>query len=180
MRLGYLMRQQVVAAIHAKVLRLNSASVAYASTGGRPRRAAPGGQGRAGQALLPGARRLRGARTCALPSAGAPPRQQALTLSPAPATGHVVNLASNDVRRFDDALPFWVYVWSAPLETLLVLVMVARELGWVPAVAGVSVLLAVLPLQVGRFWGRRGGEAAARGACGGGRTPVAVCTARPP
>ena len=37
MRLGYVMRQQVVAAIHAKVLRLNSASVAYASTGARPR-----------------------------------------------------------------------------------------------------------------------------------------------
>jgi hypothetical protein len=35
MRLGYVMRQQVVAAIHAKVLRLNSASVAYASTGAK-------------------------------------------------------------------------------------------------------------------------------------------------
>ncbi|KIZ02657.1 hypothetical protein MNEG_5307 [Monoraphidium neglectum] len=33
MRLGYIMRQQVVSAIHAKVLRLNSASVAHASTG---------------------------------------------------------------------------------------------------------------------------------------------------
>ncbi|GBF93736.1 hypothetical protein Rsub_06068 [Raphidocelis subcapitata] len=93
MRLGYVMRQQVVSAIHAKVLRLNSASVAYAST------------------------------------------------------GHVVNLASNDVRRLDDALPFWIYVWSAPLETLLVLVMVGLELGWAPAAAGVAVMLGVMPLQ---------------------------------
>lgn len=93
MRLGFVMRQQVVAAIHSKVLRLNSASVAHAST------------------------------------------------------GHVVNLASNDVRRFDDALPFWVYSWSAPLETLLVLVMVALELGWAPAAAGVAAMLAVMPLQ---------------------------------
>lgn len=93
MRLGYVMRQQVVAAIHLKVLRLNSAGVARAST------------------------------------------------------GHVVNLASNDVRRLDDALPFWVYTWSAPLETVMVLVMVARELGWAPAAAGVAAMLAVMPLQ---------------------------------
>jgi ATP-binding cassette subfamily C (CFTR/MRP) protein 4 len=66
-----------------------------------------------------------------------------------------VNLASNDVRRLDDALPFWIYVWSAPLETLLVLVMVALELGWAPAAAGVAAMLAVMPLQVRAR--RRGG-----------------------
>jgi hypothetical protein len=46
MRLGYVMRQQVVAAIHAKVLRLNSASVAYASTGAQRR----WGRGQGGKA----------------------------------------------------------------------------------------------------------------------------------
>lgn len=110
MRLGYVMRQQVVAAVHAKVLRLNSAAVARAST------------------------------------------------------GHVVNLASNDVRRLDDALPFWVYTWSAPLETLMVLVMVAKELGWAPAAAGVGAVLGVIPLQtlLAQFVGGLRRSAAAR------------------
>jgi ATP-binding cassette subfamily C (CFTR/MRP) protein 4 len=53
MRIGYTMRQAVVAALQAKVLRLNSAAVQAVSA------------------------------------------------------GQVVNLASNDVRRFDDAMPFW-------------------------------------------------------------------------
>lgn len=38
--------------------------------------------------------------------------------------GHVVNLVSNDVRRFDDALTYWVFVWSAPLELAMVFIMV--------------------------------------------------------
>jgi ATP-binding cassette subfamily C (CFTR/MRP) protein 4 len=87
------MRQQVIAAIHAKVLRLNSASIVHAST------------------------------------------------------GHIVNMASNDVRRFDDALPFWLFTWAAPLETVAVLLMVSLELGFVPAICGVGALLSVMPLQ---------------------------------
>ncbi len=47
------MRQQCIAAVHAKALRLNASSIAHAST------------------------------------------------------GHVVNLVSNDVRRFDDAMQNW-------------------------------------------------------------------------
>ena len=58
MHTGFLMRQQVVAAVHGKVLRLNSASIAHVSS------------------------------------------------------GHVVNLVSNDVRRFDDAMPLWVFLWA--------------------------------------------------------------------
>jgi hypothetical protein len=33
MRMGFTMRQQVVSAIHSKVLRLNSAAVAHANSG---------------------------------------------------------------------------------------------------------------------------------------------------
>jgi ATP-binding cassette subfamily C (CFTR/MRP) protein 4 len=93
MRMGFTMRQQVVAAIHQKVLRLNSASVVHANT------------------------------------------------------GHIVNLASNDVRRFDDAVPFWLFIWAAPLETAAVLLMVSLELGFVPAICGVGACLSVMPLQ---------------------------------
>jgi hypothetical protein len=53
MNAGYVMRQQCIAAINSKVLRLNAAAVSHISN------------------------------------------------------GHIVNLASNDARRFDDAMPFW-------------------------------------------------------------------------
>jgi hypothetical protein len=53
MRIGFRMRQQAIAAVHAKVLRLNSAAVVSANS------------------------------------------------------GRIVNLVSNDVRRFDDLAPFW-------------------------------------------------------------------------
>ena len=42
-----------------------------------------------------------------------------------------MNLVSNDVRRFDDAMPFWVFLWGAPLELLMVFIMVrAGGGGW--------------------------------------------------
>ena len=62
-------------------------------------------------------------------------------------SGRIINLVSNDVRRFDDVGPFWVFVWAGPLETSVVLLMVALELGIVPAVAGVGTLLLLVPLQ---------------------------------
>lgn len=93
MHTGFSMRQQCVAAIHNKVLRLNSAAIAHVSS------------------------------------------------------GHVVNLVSNDVRRFDDAGPFWVFLWAGPLELGMVLLMVALELGIFPALAGVAATLVLIPVQ---------------------------------
>lgn len=55
---------------------------------------------------------------------------------------------SNDVRRFDDGLSFWLFVWAGPLEAVLVLLMVSLELGFVPAVCGMAAMLAVIPIQV--------------------------------
>lgn len=57
---------------------------------------------------------------------------------------------SNDVRRFDDGISFWLFVWAGPLEAALVLMMVSLELGFVPAVCGMAAMLAVIPIQVGR------------------------------
>ena len=51
-------------------------------------------------------------------------------------SGQVINLMSNDVRRFDDFGPFWVYIWAGPLELCFVLLLVALELGFWPAFAG--------------------------------------------
>lgn len=63
---------------------------------------------------------------------------------------------SNDVRRFDDVGPFWVFTWAGPLETAVVLTLIALEVGIVPAITGVSTLLLVIPLQ-GKLAGKIAG-----------------------
>ena len=92
-RMGILQRLQVTTAIHAKLLRLNSASVATISA------------------------------------------------------GQIINLISNDARRFDDYgchLPFLIF---GPLELLIVLLLVSLKLGIVPAIAGLGFTLLVFPIQ---------------------------------
>lgn len=64
-------------------------------------------------------------------------------------TGQVVNLVSNDVRRFDDAAVFWPYLLVAPLELVLILLMITCEVGFVPSVAGIGFFVLQIPLQVG-------------------------------
>ena len=59
-----------------------------------------------------------------------------------------MNLVSNDVRRFDDAMPFWVFLWVGPLELTCVLVLLSIQLGAPAAFAGVATMLLVIPLQV--------------------------------
>ena len=51
--------------------------------------------------------------------------------------------------RFDDFGPFWVFIIFGPLETLIVLLMISLEIGFVPAICGVGTLLAIVPLQAG-------------------------------
>ena len=60
-----------------------------------------------------------------------------------------MNLVSNDVRRFDEAMPFWVFLWAGPLELAIVVLMISLELGAAAAFAGIAALLALIPLQVG-------------------------------
>lgn len=62
-------------------------------------------------------------------------------------TGFVVNLASNDVERFEDACEFWMYLIFAPVETVLVLVCVSLVLGFLPAISGIGCILILGPLQ---------------------------------
>ena len=62
-----------------------------------------------------------------------------------------MNLVSNDVRRFDDAMPFWAFLWVGPLELTCVLVLLSIQLGAPAAFAGVATMLLVIPLQVCRL-----------------------------
>ena len=62
-------------------------------------------------------------------------------------TGKVVNLVSNDVRRFDEAGTFWVFIIGGPCELLAVFILVGIRMGFLASFAGVSSLLLLIPLQ---------------------------------
>ena len=63
-------------------------------------------------------------------------------------SGQVVNLVSNDVRRFDDMGPYSMHIWAGPLEVICVLVMVGSQLTFPAAIAGIATLLLLIPFQV--------------------------------
>lgn len=60
--------------------------------------------------------------------------------------GQLVNLLSNDVNRFDVGIIFVHQLWVAPLETIIVTVLMYQKVGWA-AVIGVAFLLMFVPLQ---------------------------------
>nr|AKC42147.1 ABCC4 [Petromyzon marinus] len=61
-------------------------------------------------------------------------------------TGQIVNLLSNDVNRYDQVTVFLHYLWSAPLQTAVVVVLLWQEVG-VACLAGVAVLALLMPMQ---------------------------------
>lgn len=52
------------------------------------------------------------------------------------------------MRRFDDAGPYFTFLWAGPLEVVCVLVMVGAQLTFPAAIAGIATLLLLIPLQV--------------------------------
>ena len=63
-------------------------------------------------------------------------------------TGHVVNLMSNDLKRFEFALAFSPYLIIGPFETIFVLVALSLYLGLAAAIIGTSCYLLLIPVQV--------------------------------
>lgn len=66
-----------------------------------------------------------------------------------PSSGHLVNLMSNDVSRFDMASVFLNWVWSAPILTLVISWILYERVGWAPLI-GVGIILVVVPMQCKR------------------------------
>lgn len=60
--------------------------------------------------------------------------------------GKIVNMATTDVERFLMSGIFWVYLWEAPLESLAVLIVGVKEVGYSFVVA-MALLLLLIPLQ---------------------------------
>jgi len=56
-------------------------------------------------------------------------------------------MVSNDVRRFDEAGIFWVFIIYAPLELSLVYILLGLKLGWLSALAGISITVLLIPTQ---------------------------------
>ncbi|XP_042316522.1 ATP-binding cassette sub-family C member 4 isoform X2 [Sceloporus undulatus] len=68
-------------------------------------------------------------------------------------TGQIVNLLSNDVNKFDQVTIFLHYLWAAPLQAIVITVLLWLEIG--PAcLAGMAVLIILLPVQtfIGRLF----------------------------
>ncbi|KAI8498944.1 Multidrug resistance-associated protein 4, partial [Branchiostoma belcheri] len=62
-------------------------------------------------------------------------------------TGQIVNLLSNDVNRFDQAVHFLHFLWIGPLQCIAVVVLLWDDLG-VAGLIGSAALLTVLPIQI--------------------------------
>ncbi|XP_055640688.1 ATP-binding cassette sub-family C member 4-like [Toxorhynchites rutilus septentrionalis] len=65
--------------------------------------------------------------------------------------GKVVNLMSNDVNRFDIVSYILSFMWSSPLVTIIVLVLLWYEVGWAGPI-GLVVVFIVTPIQ--SFFGK--------------------------
>ncbi|CAD7092877.1 unnamed protein product [Hermetia illucens] len=61
-------------------------------------------------------------------------------------TGKIVNLITNDVGKMDFALIGFNALWVGPLETILIVYLIYREIG-VSSIAGVIFLLLFIPIQ---------------------------------
>ena len=62
-------------------------------------------------------------------------------------SGHVINLVSNDVNRFDAAATFWVFLICGPVELLAVFILVGLRLNFTSSSVGILPLLIFIPIQ---------------------------------
>jgi ABC-type transport system involved in cytochrome bd biosynthesis fused ATPase/permease subunit len=70
-----------------------------------------------------------------------------VSLANLPQSSQIVNLASVDVQRFEDASQFMHFLWAGPFELLLVTYFMYMQIG--PAsLLSILVLLFLIPLQV--------------------------------
>lgn len=58
----------------------------------------------------------------------------------------MVNLLSNDVTRFDYASMLLNSMWTAPLLTIIVAILLWIEIG-IPGIIGIMIVFVVVPIQ---------------------------------
>ncbi|XP_074550610.1 ATP-binding cassette sub-family C member 4-like [Halichoeres trimaculatus] len=76
-------------------------------------------------------------------------------------TGHVVNLLSNDVNKFDESTLYLHFLWISPLQAVTVIVLLLYAIG-PSCLAGMAVLFFLMPLQMmfGHFFSSLRGQTA--------------------
>ncbi|KAF9126806.1 hypothetical protein BGW39_006340 [Mortierella sp. 14UC] len=78
-----------------------------------------------------------------------------LSTSSSISTGTVVNLVSNDLQPFENFAPYGLYILLGPIETIVVMYFLWKELG-VACLAGLLALSLLLPIQA--FFSRKFGS----------------------
>lgn len=71
----------------------------------------------------------------------------------ADSVGQMVNLMAVDAQRLNSLLPYLHNIWSSPFQILVSLTMLQGEIGLVPTLAGLFIMLCVMPLngKIARF-----------------------------
>lgn len=62
--------------------------------------------------------------------------------------GEIINIISTDVARIVEAVTNFHFLWSALIETVLILALAFPTVGWEAALTAVCLVLLVLPLQI--------------------------------
>ncbi|KAF8946123.1 Multidrug resistance-associated protein 1 [Haplosporangium gracile] len=62
--------------------------------------------------------------------------------------GEIINIISTDVARIVDAVTNFHFLWSAMVETILILALAFPTVGWAAALTAVILVLVVLPVQI--------------------------------
>ncbi|CAF1122210.1 unnamed protein product [Adineta steineri] len=62
-------------------------------------------------------------------------------------TGQIINLISNDVSKFEELFTIIHFMWAAPLEAIIVFIIIWKQIG-IPTLFGYGVLLLSVPLQL--------------------------------
>ncbi|KAF9109180.1 hypothetical protein BGX27_007889 [Mortierella sp. AM989] len=62
--------------------------------------------------------------------------------------GEVINIISTDVARIVDAVTNFHFLWSALVETTIILALAFPTVGWVAALVSIALVVVVLPVQV--------------------------------
>lgn len=63
-------------------------------------------------------------------------------------TGKIINLISNDVHPCDEACTYFIFLLVGPVELVVALILISLEVGFFPAVVGLSTLMFLVPCQV--------------------------------
>lgn len=70
-------------------------------------------------------------------------------------SGKIINLVSNDMTRFDVSFPRLHFVWTTPLDLIVITALMVSRVGWLATFAGVAIIIFILTIPLQIFLGHR-------------------------